>query len=341
MKDIVDDLIANSDEKIIPVSSFPSSSMLMYSEILEKNKNDCSLPFPVLLERTSKLGMIEFLKKYKDIIAKEIIRCHKNSGGKKAVVLPLTFINKNKKSGGGTHANALVFNTLQMTAEHFEPHGIKEYSPSKKEWLELEGVNLSESINDINKELKILAKKEGLKEFSKGLKYVRPVDVCPSESMYKNFRGVQSFDRSSKDLVNYQGFTIKEIGGYCQLWTYFLLDLRLKTLDKPSQEVLKEYATYRDVYKNSIGSDPNKTIMGLIRGYSKNYLNIILRLIDEGKFSMEEFIKYRNYNSEIKKWKNMSSEERTFLKGTDKRITDLIYEEAKKKMERVMKDAQK
>ena len=128
--------------------------------------------------------------------------------------------------------------------------------------------------------------------------------------MYKNFKGVYTGTWPKKEPVDFEGFTITELAGYCQVWTYFLLDLRLKTLDKPSQEVLKEYATYRDVYKNSIGSDPNKTMNGLERGYSKLYFNIIRKLINEGKFSMEEFIKYRNYNEELKKWKDMSNEER-------------------------------
>ena len=337
----MDDLIANSDEKILPFTSYPSSSMLMYAEILEKNKNDCSLPLPVLLEKSSKLGMLKFLKDHSEEIAKEILRCHKHSGGKKAVVVPLGFVNKAKKSGGGSHANALVFNTLQMTAEHFEPHGIKDYVPARKGWLELEGVNLAGGINAINKELKKLAKQEGLKEFSKGLKYVRPVDVCPSESMYKNFRGVQDFDRSKKEEVDFEGFTIKEKGGYCQLWTYFLLDLRLKTLDKPSQEVLKEYATYRDIYKNSIGSDPNKTMMGLIRGYSKNYFNIIRKLINEGKFSLAEFLEYRNWNDSIKNWKKMSEDEKKTLRDIHDKVENSLNEEASEKMKKVMKDAQK
>ncbi len=333
VKDIFDELVANSDEKILPFTSFPASSMLFYAEILERNKNDCSLPLPVLLETITKLGMLKFLKDYSEEIAKEILRCHKHSKGKKAVVLPLTF--KNKKSGS-THANAIVFNTLQMTAEHFEPHGIKDYVPARKGWLELEGVNLAGGINAINKELKILAKKEGLKEFSKGLKYVRPVDVCPSESMYKNFKGVYSETIPKKEPVDFEGFTIKEKGGYCQLWTYFLLDLRLKTLDKPPQEVLKEYATYRDIYKNSIGSDPNKSMMGLIRGYSNMYFNIIRKLINEGKFSMEEFIKYRDYNS-LKG--DLTGEARKFLNENFNKITASINKEASEKMERVMKDA--
>lgn len=307
----------------------------MYSEILDKNKNDCSLPLPVILEKSSKLGMVKFLKDHSEEIAKEIIRCHKDSKGKKAVVLPIGFVNKAKKSGGGTHANALVFNTLQMTAEHFEPHGIKDYVPARKDWLELVGVNLAGGINAVSRELKKQAKEQGLKEFNKGLKYVRPVDVCPSESMYKNFRGVQSFDRSKKDPFDFEGFTIKEKGGYCQLWTYFLLDLRLKTLDRSPQEVLKEYATYRDIYKNSIGENPNKTMMGLIRGYSKMYFDMIRKLINEGKFSLEEFLMYRDINT-LRKDKDKKKEANEIY---DK-VNGLIVEEATEKMKKVMKDAQ-
>lgn len=301
----------------------------MYAEILDRNKNDCSLPVETIMKKSSAVGMINFIKQYSSSIAKEILRCHKESKGKKAVVLPLSFINKAKS--GGAHANALVFNTLQMTAEHFEPHGLKDYVPARKKQLQLPGVNLGGAITALNKEIKKQAKEQGQKEFSKGLKYVRPVDVCPSESMYKNFRGVQSFDRSNREPVEFEGFTIKEQAGYCQLWTYFLLELRLKTLDKPPQEVLKEYATYRDLYKASIGSDPNKTMMGLIRGYSKNYFNMIKQLIDEGAFTLEEFLTYRDINN-IKEDRQNAS--RIFEKVRDK-----LVEAATKKMEKVMKDA--
>ena len=297
----------------------------MYAEILDINKNDCSIPYTVLDKIYKRnTDMVKFIKENSEVIAKEIIRCHKESKGKKAVVLPLTFINKGKQ--GGTHANALVFNTLQMTAEHFEPHGLKDYSPSKKGWLQLKGVNLGGAITQLNKEIKKLAKAEKLKEFSKGLQYVRPVDVCPTDSMYKKFRGVQSFDRSKKEELQFEGFTIKERAGYCQLWTYFLLDLRLKTLDKPPQEVLKEYATYRDIYKNSIGSDPNKTMMGLVRGYSKLYFNMIRKLINDGKFTLEEFLKYRDVNTN-KEWTNYF------------KIEKLLNEVSEKKLAEVMKDA--
>ena len=307
----------------------------MYAEILDRNKNDCSLSIYLVKDQFIKQNDSpdKIIKANPESIAKEIIRCHKESKGKKAVVIPLGF--KNKK--GGSHANALVFNTLQMTAEHFEPHGLKDYSPSKKDWLELKGINLAGAINVLNKEIKKLAQADNLKEFSKGLKYLKPVDVCPNESMYKNFRGVQGLDRSKKEPVNFEGFTIKEFGGYCDLWTYFLLELRLKTLDKPAQAVLKEYATYRDQYKISIGSDPNKSMMGLIRGYSKVYFNMIRKLINDGKFTLEEFITYRDFNKILKNWKNMTNAERASVNNTHYKLNDILFEEASKRIVNVMK----
>lgn len=326
MKDIVRDLIANSDEQILPFTSIPSSALLMYSEILDKNKNDCSIPFSILKKEViGKLDMLQFLKKYSEEIAKEIIRCDKNSKSKKAVVVPLTF----KDKAGGSHTNALVFNTNLMTAEHFEPHGMKDYVPERKQSLQLEGVNLAGGINAINKELKKQSKEL---KFGNGFKYIKPVDVCPSESMYRNFIGVQALDESKQDPVDFEGFKIKEKRGYCMLWTYFLLDLRLKTLDRPPQEVLKEYATYRAYYRISIVSDPNKTMMGLIRGYSKMYFNMIRKLINEGKFTMEEFLTYRNILDVPKNKK----------KEADKiynKVSQLISDEAFKKYENVMKNA--
>lgn len=302
--------------------------------------NDCSIPLYLVIKLKSKIKNIQFIKDNSELIVKEIIRCHKNSKGKKAVALPLSF--KDRK-GGSLHANMLIFNTLQMTAEHFEPHGLEDYSPSKKKWLQLEGVNLTPAISYINIELKKQAKKQGLKEFSKGLKYMRPVDVCPSPSMYKNFKGVQDLDKSKKESVQFEGFTIKEIGGYCSLWSYFLLDLRLKTLDKPAPEVLKTFATYRDNYNYGIqfGNNPNKTIMGLIRGYSRKYFDMIRKLINEGKFTLEEFIKYRNYNRELKDWDKMSNTQKKLLNTNLDKIKGIIYEEASKKMDRVMKNTKK
>ena len=303
----------------------------MYSEILEKNMNDCSIPVDLLLKLKIDKNPAQFIKDNVELIVKEIIRCYKDSKGKKAVALPISFKNT---QGGTPHANMLIFNTLQMTAEHFEPHGAKDYLPARKQFIKLKGVNLNPAITILNKELKKQASKEGLKEFSKGLKYIRPVDVCPSPSMYKNFKGVQSLDRSKKEGVQFEGFTIKEIG-YCSIWSYFLLDLRLKTLNKPPQEVLKEYATYRDIYKNSIGNNPNKTMMGLIRGYSRQYFDMIRKLINEGKFTLEEFLKYRDYH-QVKK--GMSKEQIKFLDTSYNKIKNAIFEEASKKMERVMKN---
>ena len=76
--------------------------------------------------------------------------------------------------------------------------------------------------------------------------------------------------------------------------------------------------------------------MGLIRGYSKNYFNMIRKLINEGKFSMEEFIMYRDINT-LRKDKDKRKE----ANKNYEKIRDLIFQEASEKMERVMKDAQK
>ena len=298
VKKIVEDLISNSDEKILPFTSMPDSSLLFYSVILEKNKNDCSIPNKILKDIMNiTMPPNQYLKREANEISMSILECDKKSNGKKAVVVPVSLRVKGKND---SHANALVFNTQLMTAEHFEPHGRFDYRPNKNRYLTLTGVNLNPAITEINKKMKLNIETntieltdEQKKKLKKGFKYVRPVDVCPSQSMYKNFDGLQQFDVSKKEPVDFEGFQIKEKGGYCQAWTYFLLDLRLKTLDTPSQEVLKEYATYRDIYKTSIGGNPNKTITGLIRGYSKQYFDIIKQLINEGKFTLEEFLEYR------------------------------------------------
>ena len=304
----------------MPFTSLPASSLLIYSEILRRNKNDCSLSLDLLKNLASKFvkdKTKDQLIRKADEIAKEIIRCFKDSKGKKVVVVPISF--SNTKKGAGTHANALVFNTKLMTAEHFEPHGRKDYVPARAppqhKGKGLKGVNLSSTITAINKELK--KQKSDLK-----FKYEPPLDVCPSESMFKNFYGVQSFDISKKEPVDYQGFKIKEMAGYCKLWTYFLLELRLKTLSQPASEVYAEYAKYRDIYKYNQLQDPNKSMMGLIRGYSKMYMDMITRLINEGKFSLEDYLKYRD---------RPPGQLPNYIK-----ISTIIYEAVEKNMKEVM-----
>jgi len=325
VSDIFKSLVDESSEEILPFTAMPSSSIIFYAEVLRKNKNDCSIPINVFKKFKAINTKVTNAKKIMEDnalpIAEEIVKCYEKAGGKKAVAVPLTF--QNTKGTRGTHANILLFNPNGMFAEHFEPHGRKDYGKNDFTWIKLTAVNMKTAVSKVNTQVKKLAKEKGIKELQKGFTYLPPVDVCPAESLYKDFKGVQSFDTSKKEDVTYEGFTIKENAGYCQAWAYFLLDLRLQTLDKPPQEVLMEYSRKRNLYKFAIRNDPNKTIMGLIRGYSKIYFNVIKKLINEGKFTLEEFLRYRD----IKKNKDNAN----FNK-----ISDILYSVGNQIMEQVM-----
>ena len=110
---IFDELVENSDEKILPFTSLPDSSLLFYSVILEKNKNDCSVPVQILssffkMKDPTAKNSVKLLKKNAKIVAEAIVDCHTKSKGKKAVVIPITLATA---KGSGTHANALLLNT--------------------------------------------------------------------------------------------------------------------------------------------------------------------------------------------------------------------------------------
>jgi len=195
------------------------------------------------------------------------------------------------------HQNVLIYNYLTDTWEHYEPHGKK-----------MSGIG-----KNFNKNLEKIFSKS----ITKNTTYTSPEKVCPYED------GVQSgYERNVDKGERIMGELIKDPGGYCVAWSYFLADVRLSFPNLPAESIYKKAIEMRGgetkdlgfriekkrryTYRIQIG---NKTFLDFIRDYSKLYL-------EEIKFFMK---KYKEYLK--------------LLKGRYKRGAEL--EEATKKAEKI------
>ena len=326
VEDIYNNLVKGSTPVFLPWGSMDNSLLFSMSYILNMNNNDCSIPRDIIKKiknrkinekGESKFNYNEGLIKHSRVIAEGIVRCWKQ---KKVIALPVYFISGLKKSSGA-HANILIFNTWLGKAEHLEPHGRKfaggpgKWTSGKAGWIyrpdgvkewgfterpnwiskTLPGINLKTGVTAINKELKYMGSK--LK-----FEYLKPADTCPKEPGL--FRGVQSRDQSVPDItlnelpynikgkiVNsrmFQGVVITEKGGYCGMWSLFLLDIRLKTLKTPVEEVITKLSKLQF---NDYGSSSRpKEYINLMRGSTAFAFNSQLQMIEKGLISRLDLI---------------------------------------------------
>lgn len=300
-KDIYDNLVNNRSPVFFPFTAFSKTAMIPLAYILDQNNNDCSLPMKVIqrimefTEPKSVGGGIapnHNLLGYSEVIAESIVRCWKN--GKKVVCIPIT-LSQNRGRGKGTsfHANMLILNTYRMEAEHFEPHG--DFFHGRGKWKngkyvydKVRGINLRNAIAEINREL--LKDPEWTELFGKKkFKYLQPADICPAN--IKEVKAFQTRDSYRENRTrDFNGVVITETGGYCQMWSFFYMDLRLKSLRKPSKEVYTEMA---NLFKANY-DDKSKTFIELMRGMSKFVWETQLQMVKKGLISKDILIKVMN-----------------------------------------------
>ena len=228
---------------------------------------------------------VDLLKENAEVIAKRFVKCSQRNQA-----LPIGISINGSSDKTGTHANLLLLNPLRMEAEHFEPHG----SSYRGEWVgarrkkdinsvsgykDVPGgyfkppqVNLNPGVSAINKELKKIWDNDTddiKKRFSKvpKLKYLKTDETCPSPSVQGSMNGFQGGDSGGRSTapILFEGSLITEVHGYCQMWSLFYLDLRLKTLKKSSAEVFTEMISLLTEDKKKSGS----RYIELMRGLSK------------------------------------------------------------------------
>ena len=228
---------------------------------------------------------VDWLKDNAQQLATDIIRCRRNG---KALALPISL---EEKGTGGKHANMLLFNNLLNTAEHFEPHGIEAgFDTDKRQ------IDLKPAIDEINKYMGDEIRYE----------YLPPSKVCPMISEADMVNGLQTLDSKNIEAPNkrplktkfdvkfptdarmFEGVTITEAGGYCAMWSNFFLDLRLKTLKRPVDEVMNSIT--RLFSKDYKDKKKKREFIFLMRGVSANAFDLSMTLVKQGKITLEELI---------------------------------------------------
>ncbi len=178
------------------------------------------------------------------------------------------------------HANMLIYRPFERVVERFEPHG-QQYGNSIEE---------NKSINDQLTELFEVK----LNDYTYGeVRFVPPIEVCP-------FRfGFQSLEGSLKGL-NIEG------GGFCGMWSLFIMEMVLNNPTKSTQDIIKE------VFK--ITEFKADYLKDIIRGYVvgiEKMLNQIAKQLDKEGFAFQLE-------------KILPQKEETFNLSTNKKVNDFI-----------------
>jgi len=144
-----------------------------------------------------------------ETLSNDILDCIKR--GEKIIGIPLGLRFGTSRIG---HANMLIYRVDDKTIERFEPHG-KEYQ---------QGGHDDDTFNKILNEMFEVKMKPYLKQYTP--KFSKPADICP------NPLGFQTLEGSIKGLS-------KEGGGFCGLWSLFILELMFINPTKSTKEILK------------------------------------------------------------------------------------------------------
>ena len=130
-------------------------------------------------------------------------------------------------------------------------------------------------------------------------------ETCPTKSIQSVLNGYQSGDLGrDKSSKLFDGVLITEIGGYCEMWSLFHLDLRLKTLKRKSSEVFKDMMKLFDQEKFKTG----KRYIELMRGMSRYAWEQLQSALTNKKYNehgatKEDFITYLNKENNTNNWK--------------------------------------
>jgi len=207
-------------------------------------------------------------------ISKALMNCIDR--GEELIAIPLSLLFGISNIG---HANMLFYRPFQKTVERYEPHG-KEYGNSEKN---------NETFNKILKYFWEVAVKPYLKEYTPI--FNEPSSICPYS------RGFQSLESQIKGLK-------EEGGGFCSLWTLFVMELMFLNPELSSKEVFVEAI-------NLTKHDP-EYIKNIIRGYCIQ----VEKLLDE-------FIKKIGY---LKGFQFSSEKKKNLIKSS----RSLIFNELSK-----------
>lgn len=259
----------------------------IYLKILEKYKNDCLLPNfdrknkvfdpDRKVDRVNTGGQITeqqfthtiLLPNVVSKIAKTYVKCQKN---KKLLLIPMTVAYAAK----GRHANLITFNTFLNTVEYYEPHG-KGYNINRDKPINKLVVNLTNAVN-----AEFVKNKVDIK-----LKPSIALNSCPilpkaGKDTYNTmfaeqeagFQGLQQQDDRKKIMVD--GFKFTSPGGFCTMWSFIQMEIRLKFPTLPENEISSKLL-------EMIKDDPRKILDDLIFGYTNSFMDDIIKIMGGAK----------------------------------------------------------
>lgn len=225
---------------------------LFYLYLFNKYKNNCLIKYQGLTSKNS-LGIELQIKQRMSANDKAIYQQHLQAVSKQlsdciernpdSIIVPLYL----KGSGGGGHANVLIYRKKDHIIEHFEPHGAY-YSLLNSKINKLIDTKLNEFMRILNTHLK--------KKDKPPVKLIPSNDVCPYIS------GLQALEeKSSQQKLPLEG------GGYCAAWSMFFTELALKNPTIPSNELL-------NIIYNKLDKDAEKQ-HNYLRKVITGYVNLI------------------------------------------------------------------
>lgn len=223
---------------------------LAYMNVISKYGGQCVIVDPDNMEVGIKINTTSDINQTKiNNIGTMLKKCVDR--GLEIIVIPLDLLFGANLS---SHANLLVYRPFQRIVERFEPHG-QQYGNSEK------------YDNIFNNKLRQLFE-EDLRPILGDIRYKKPSDICP------NKRGFQSLENEIKDLK-------QEGGGFCTMWSLFLMEMIFLNPEKTTKEIIEEVF-------NITKSQP-AYLKSLIRGY-----------VIEIENGLNELSKYLKFNDPFK-----------------------------------------
>ena len=289
-----------------PVSfeCYARMSFYLFLEVMKRNKNDCIIGLDKIQGYTQryeldKEGNFGFVKKpigwhrdsgyyvsleqlrsedMKSIFMEKYEECAKNN---KIFCMPIFKSN---------HANMLVFNHHLNLLEYYEPHGtatapftnavkniVKYFNSNGASGSFAKKIKFSgsdETCPSYSKEIREEWEKMGLRvrEIRRIRKGKKILD--PSEHGEKS--GLQILDAPTKEQEAQRGRTprgktIKDVGGYCCMWSFLHMDYRLKHPNLPPNQLAQKLV--------ELGREnPKEFFRNYIRGYTDD---VFQNLVDK------------------------------------------------------------
>jgi len=242
------DFYANKGSKSDPILwiGYNLIERMLYLFMISKYNSKC-----LLYNKNTKYGYLllnltnEDMNNYYEI-SKIIINCIKNK--QKRIVIPV-----NIEMPTLSHANVLIYNNINNTIEHFEPHGAY-YQGKHKEGSKIIKKQLKNFIDILNSELKN--------------NQLHTVTLKDSNIVCPNIEGLQLIEKRqpNKIIANNQ----QETGGYCLMWSSLITDLILKNQNISIEELM--YIIFDDILRFKNQAERSIYLKSVIRGFTI-YLN--------------------------------------------------------------------